>query len=115
MDAHQYSGPIDHKHLARYTLGNRALEKEVLDLFREQALPLLAKLAAANTAADWRLHAHTLKGSARAVGAWQVGFAAEAAERLSFDIDVGTRLAAIAGLRIEIEAVSDYIRSLEAA
>ena len=111
----QRTSPIDHAHLARYTLGNTALEHEVLGLFREQATPLLAELAGAQTPSDWKHYAHTLKGSARAVGAWQVGYAAEAAERLSWNVDPGTRLAAIAALRIEIDSVSRYIGTLLAA
>ena len=65
--------PIDHPHLARYTLGNRALEQEVLQLFADQAPQTLASLAAANSAKAWHAAAHTLKGSAMAVGAWQPG------------------------------------------
>lgn len=75
------SGPIDHAHLGRYTLGNRALEVEVLQLFSGQAPETLAMLAQAVTAKDWHIAAHTLKGSARAVGAWEIARLAEVAER----------------------------------
>lgn len=73
--------PIDHGHLARYTLGNKALELEVLHLFSGQAPETFAALAAAADAKAWHIAAHTLKGSARAVGAWAVAHIAEEAER----------------------------------
>lgn len=77
--------PIDHEHLGRYTMGNLPLEIEVLQLFAGQAPSTLADLAASSTAKDWLMAAHTLKGSARAVGAWAVASAAEDAERAGAD------------------------------
>lgn len=78
--------PIDHAHLARYTLGDRGLEIEVLCLFASEAPNTLARIraAAASVPFDgkaWVAACHTLKGSARAVGATAVGAAAERAER----------------------------------
>jgi HPt (histidine-containing phosphotransfer) domain-containing protein len=69
---------IDRRHLARMTLGDRSLEREVLQLFVRQTTIMLARLtgAAPPLAAGC---AHTLKGSARGIGAWRV---ARAAERL---------------------------------
>jgi len=71
--------PIDLVHLARMTLGERSLEREVLQLFERQAMILLARMQAAPVAAVSAL-AHTLKGSARAIGALRVAHAAEAVE-----------------------------------
>jgi len=70
---------IDRKHLARMTLGEADLEREVLALFDRQAGLLLARLRGVplNAAAA---AAHTLKGSARGIGAWGVADAAEAVE-----------------------------------
>ena len=70
--------PIDLVHLARTTLGDRALEREVLQLFDRQSGILIARMRTAAPAAITAL-AHTLKGSARGIGAWRV---ARAAERL---------------------------------
>src|SRR3954447_25867931 len=70
---------IDLVHLARMTLGDRSLEREVLQLFARQAALLLARMEQANPAAVGML-AHTLKGSARGLGAWRVAAAAEAVE-----------------------------------
>jgi HPt (histidine-containing phosphotransfer) domain-containing protein len=74
--------PIDWAHLARFTLDDKALEYEVLGLFAMDAPRYLAKLYAATDGRDWVEAAHTLKGSARAVGAWAVAECAEAAEKL---------------------------------
>jgi len=76
------SPAIDRDHLARYTLGNSEIESEILELFCEQSMKLLAQLKSAETQADWSFATHSLKGSARAVGAWEVGREAEGLERL---------------------------------
>ncbi len=71
--------PIDLVHLARMTFADRALEREVLQLFSGQAGLLLDRMKTAPASAVPSL-AHTLKGSARGIGAWRVAAAAEAAE-----------------------------------
>ena len=71
--------PIDLVHLARTTLGDRALEREVLQLFDRQSDILIARMRTAAPAAVAAL-AHTLKGSARGIGAWRVARAAELLE-----------------------------------
>jgi HPt (histidine-containing phosphotransfer) domain-containing protein len=74
-----FERPLDLVHLARQTLGDRALEREILALFRIQAQAICRQLAEAAEGQRADL-AHTLKGSARAVGAWQVAERAEACE-----------------------------------
>jgi HPt (histidine-containing phosphotransfer) domain-containing protein len=71
--------PIDLVHLARATLGDRGLEREVLQLFDRQADQLIARMRSATPASIATL-AHTLKGSARGIGAWRVARAAEMLE-----------------------------------
>jgi HPt (histidine-containing phosphotransfer) domain-containing protein len=73
-------GPIDFVHLRRMTLGDAALEREVLGMFSAQATRLVKSLVA--NPADAAVLAHTLKGSARAVGAFAVGDAAAHLETL---------------------------------
>jgi HPt (histidine-containing phosphotransfer) domain-containing protein len=73
--------PIDLKHLARYTMGDKLLEKEILELFIGQLPQTIEALSQAATDREWRIAAHTLKGSGRAVGAWNVAQLAEQAER----------------------------------
>jgi HPt (histidine-containing phosphotransfer) domain-containing protein len=73
-------GPIDIAHLRRMTLGDAALEREVLTMFSMQASRLAEALAAMPT--DAPALAHTLKGSARAIGAFAVADAAVRLETL---------------------------------
>jgi chemotaxis protein histidine kinase CheA len=73
---------IDRAALARFTLGNEALAREVLELFAAQAPLYLEALQRATTDRDWREAAHALKGSAAAVGGQQLQRLAELAERV---------------------------------
>ena len=74
-----HSAPIDRDHLARMTLGDDSLEREVLALFDRQADMMLARMCKSEPAVA-AAAAHTLKGSARGIGAWRVAGAAEAVE-----------------------------------
>lgn len=76
--------PIDFEHLKRMTLGDAGLEQEVLAMFSAQSAKLLSTLAAMPS--DAGALAHTLKGSARAIGALAV---ADAAARLEAVIGSG--------------------------
>src|SRR5215212_825869 len=71
---------IDFEHLSKMTLGERSLEREVLELFDQQATMLTGRMREAAPAVI-AASAHTLKGSARGIGAWRVARAAEAVER----------------------------------
>jgi HPt (histidine-containing phosphotransfer) domain-containing protein len=73
-------GPaIDLEHLARMTLGERELEREVLALFAQQSAGLLVRLE--KLPREGASLAHTLKGSARGIGAFAVAQAADDLER----------------------------------
>jgi HPt (histidine-containing phosphotransfer) domain-containing protein len=74
---------IDRAYLARFTMGNEALAQEVLELFAAQAPLILDRLRRAQSDADWQQAAHTLKGSAAAVGARQLQRWAELAEQVT--------------------------------
>jgi HPt (histidine-containing phosphotransfer) domain-containing protein len=67
-------GPIDLAHLRRMTMGDDRLEREVLAMFSAQALGVTGAVAA--LPAEAGALAHTMKGSARAIGAFAVGDAA---------------------------------------
>jgi HPt (histidine-containing phosphotransfer) domain-containing protein len=69
---------IDETHLSRMTLGDRQLEREVLEIFVRQTAIMLDRIMSAERALA-AAAAHTLLGSARGIGAWRV---ARAAERL---------------------------------
>jgi HPt (histidine-containing phosphotransfer) domain-containing protein len=70
--------PVDFYHIGRMTFGDPTLEREVLDMFLKQSGRLLDQLAAMPTEAG--ALAHTLKGSARAIGAFALADSAAAAE-----------------------------------
>jgi chemotaxis protein histidine kinase CheA len=77
--------PLDLVHLARQCLGDRDLEAELLGLFRLQAPALTAQLSGSpplSLEAKARI-AHTLRGSALAVGAGGVASAAWRIEELA--------------------------------
>jgi len=77
-------GVIDDKHLELMTLGDRSLEREVLEIFARQTVLMVRRMAAADPARA-AAAAHTLKGSARGVGAWRVARAAERLEMAAAD------------------------------
>ncbi len=79
--------PLDLVHLAHQTLGDRSLETELLTLFDRQADLILRQIEAGAGAPDRRLRkdlAHTIKGSAKAVGACRVAAMAEAYEAVLY-------------------------------
>ncbi len=82
-----HTSPINREHLAKYTLGDAELEREILQLFVDQLPRLLNQLAEATTDRDWYVAAHSLKGSARAVGAERLGELAADAESQAADRD----------------------------
>jgi HPt (histidine-containing phosphotransfer) domain-containing protein len=101
---------IDLEHLARMTLGERTLEREVLTLFDRQAGILLARMRDAVPAA-MAAFAHTLKGSARGIGAWRVAEAADAVEATAHegpaepDCSLERLVAAVDEVKAEIAAM----------
>jgi HPt (histidine-containing phosphotransfer) domain-containing protein len=64
---------FDLAHLRRYTQGNGELEAELLKLFNDQLSGLMRQIREGPAAGDWKLAVHTLKGSARAIGAPAIG------------------------------------------
>lgn len=76
-----FATAIDVGHLNRQTMGDRSLEREVLELFRRQARILMFRFDALTNPTERADVAHTLKGSARGVGANRVAFAADELER----------------------------------
>jgi len=88
---------IDEEHLGRMTLGDRSLEREVLEIFARQTTLTLRRLAGAEPARA-AAAAHTLKGSARGIGAWRVAQAAERLEQAAHGSNAGAIIAAVAEL-----------------
>lgn len=102
--------PIDLVHLSKYTLGNRTLENELLGLFRTQAGVYLARLADASDDTEWKNAAHSLKGSARGLGAWALAELAEEAEKLLAAAEA--RPAIMVRIADAIAAVNAFIDSV---
>jgi len=102
------SGPIDLEHLQRMTLGDAGIEQEVLTMFSAQSARLVQTLM--TQPSDAGALAHTLKGSARAIGAFAV---ADAAERLEGAIRAGSNpSAALAGLAEAVVEARGVIEGL---
>jgi len=99
------SRPVDLVHLARQTMGDRDLEREVLALFVQQALSVRDRIAGAGEQERLAL-AHGLKGAARGVGAFAVADCAAGIERLPADERAVKRLGAL------IEQVRDFIAAI---
>ena len=107
---------IDRAYLARFTLGNSALEREILDLFSGQMPRLIEQLRRAKTHAEWSLAAHTIRGSALAVGARDLANLAQIAESLDWSVDGKeldrARQEAANALALASEQVCRYIACL---
>ena len=87
--------PLDMAHLYQQTMGNRALEIEILDLFCKQLTSTMASFAKADANERKRL-AHALKGTGRSVGAFLLADIAEQIEKSPFDRTHVANLSAIA-------------------
>nr|WP_321980228.1 Hpt domain-containing protein [uncultured Cohaesibacter sp.] len=74
---------LDLDHLARQTMGDEGLQKQVLSIFVDHMAETMPRLISESE--EVRQIAHSIKGSARGIGAWSVATAAEAVERASGD------------------------------
>ena len=106
------SRPVDLVHLSRYTLGERALEREVLQLFCTQSTIYLERLSEARSDKDWKDAAHSLKGSAYAIGAWRTAEAAERAEALSGEALAQARALRLREIESSVREAETYIGAL---
>lgn len=95
--------PVDYDHLQSQAAGDKSVMREVLKLFVEHTKQVIDELERADDAKTWKLWTHTLKGSARGVGAFDVADAAADAERHSLD------KAKIEPLKVAFEAARVFI------
>ena len=87
----QLADVVDLGHLARYTMGDPGLEKELLGMFQSQLDELIRAIERADDVAAWKLAVHTLKGAAMGVGAFPLARAAAAQEKAGFDAPASER------------------------
>lgn len=104
--SHASSAPVDRSVLAASTFGNADLEQEVLRLFLLQAQVILQRIGAAGSPLEAADQVHTLKGSARAIGAGQL---AEVCEVVEAELRAGEAPALLTFVSL-VEEASDYIR-----
>jgi len=84
-----------------------------LDLFAGELPRTVAALRSAKSERDWKMAAHTLKGSAHAVGAWDVADSAVTAEQNPAAIvDLGLRCQTLAVVEAAVGEVIAYIEGL---
>jgi hypothetical protein len=103
---------LDLGHLSSQTLGDAALQRQLLTLFRAQARQIVdglqnAAFASAQVNADF---AHLLKGSALAIGATRVAAMAAAYGNLIVAPNQGSAAIALEALA---EAVTDAIAAID--
>jgi HPt (histidine-containing phosphotransfer) domain-containing protein len=96
---------LDLVHLARQTGGDRGLENEILHMFRQQ-IGLCASQLRLTSGRERKLIAHTIKGSARAVGAFGLSRIAAQIE------DAPSDGALITAVETEVARIRDFIAGL---
>jgi HPt (histidine-containing phosphotransfer) domain-containing protein len=100
---------LDEEHLGRMTLGDRGLEREVLQVFVRQSATIIDRIAIHDPVGAAAL-AHTMIGSARGIGAWRVVKAAEHLERVVGENDekhLDEAIAALKAASLEVSAAID--------
>lgn len=71
---------LDMEHLEHHTFGDHSLRDELLDMFAGQLGQYLGALETSANHDDWLAAAHTLKGSAKAIGAIEISAICEVLE-----------------------------------
>lgn len=108
--------PIDYDHLNRYVAGDVALTREIFGLFQHQVEMWGRGLTADADDEVWASVTHSLKGSAKAVGALALAHYCEAAEAM---VGAGRRMGArevvIQNIEFQIDAVRAEILRWEHA
>lgn len=102
MASQEPSGAVDFAYLEGFMAGDRQVVAEVLTLFRQQAQVWAGSLDADDPA--WRDVVHTIKGSARGIGANALGDACARAEMAG----EGDLPAVRAALETAVAAIAAY-------
>jgi hypothetical protein len=96
------AGILDLDYLTRCSQGDRALERELLTLYVEQAQRQMLLAREARDRHSYVLALHTLKGASLALGIGRVAAAAARAEAAGFDAADPGRDAAMAALETDV-------------
>ena len=97
---------IDFEHLRRYVGDDASLTAEVFGLFKNQVDLWSPQLQADLDDSSWEMMTHSLKGTARAIGAMQLAQICESAESLTGDGKrPGSRAVAIEKMEIAISQI----------
>lgn len=104
--------PVDLVHLSKQTFGSKELENEVLGLFRNHSQVCLKRMKEAKSNKDWADAAHSIKGSARAIGAWEIGERAEYYERQAEAGELSDKNSACEDIGNLVEETNSYISTL---
>lgn len=103
---------LDLDHLARQTLNDAELERQVMGMFFEQSAQVLRQIRDAGGHRQRIEAAHQLKGSARAVGAWRVAEASDRLQALPAGASDDSVMEAIAGLHATVAEARAAIAGL---
>lgn len=96
--------PIDLVHLSRLTMGDRALEIDVLKMFLAQIPTYIEMIKSAKTDKEIYVASHTIKGAASSVGAFNLADLARNAEKIGvFDLNA---------ILAEMGLITDYVSML---
>ncbi len=95
---------VDWDIFRRYTLDDKDLQKDVIQLFRSHSRQYLSDLKYAANAIEWHRAAHTLKGTALTLGAIKLSALAEDAEKIDIIIDNHAR-EDLTELRIDLRVI----------
>lgn len=107
VEARQREGnakPVDLVHLGNQTMGDEALETEILSIFKSQSQIYMKMMLNSCDVTNRIRAAHSLKGAARGIGAFEL---AERAAEVEFPRHGGYE-----GVETELNRVIDYIERL---
>jgi HPt (histidine-containing phosphotransfer) domain-containing protein len=107
MSATPDSQILDLDHLTHQTAGDRGLERELLTLFETQCERLRPLIRDGGPSLQRADAAHTLKGSARAIGAWRL---ASLTDLLETGLRTGEAEPALARLLVLFEEAIEATR-----
>lgn len=108
----EHRAPIDLSILDENTGQQRCLQKEVIDLYLQQAAHKVRELKEAEDAKTWSEAAHALKGGARNIGAQKLADLADRAEDMPFEAGTCDCVRVVRLVAAELHAVRAHHKDL---